>query len=244
MNRTRTPARTRTPTPIRSRHPSPLAARFALALGALFLLSTVSCAPTLRTETRTVLSTERRPLNDCRKETFARATAVKNGVLIVVAERSTCRRGTLVAQDVKTHVHEHPSYVMWFTEFGIGMFWLYLGNGDDASKIAAVVFTPFGIGAFVGFAVDIGDFNDETSIERETEVKQLRTEREPLKPAQNLAVSLELPDHRSAQGTTNARGRAFIELPEDVVVAGRSLTLTLRAGTLVEPVTLVVPEQP
>ena len=243
MSRTRTRTRTRTRSRLRN---SRLSARFNLALGALLLPGALSCAPTLRTETRTVLSTKRRPLNDCRKRTFARATAVRNGVLIVVAEQSTCRRGTLVAQQVRTDVHEHPSYVMWTAEFGVGMFWLYLmSQADDlGSGLVAAMFTPFGIGGLVGFVVDIGDFNDETSIERETEVKQLRVEREPVKPAQNLPISLELSDRRTAKGTTNSRGRAFIELPEDMLVAGRSLTLTLRAGTLIESVTLVVPEQP
>lgn len=210
------------------------------------LLLCAACAPTQRSEVRTVLSTQRKQLNDCHTDHFARAAAVRDGVLIEVAQRDACRRATLEEREVLTEVREHPDYVMWGTEFGVFMIWLGLWAAADdlGSGLVAAMFAPFGIGGITGFVVDIGDFKKETTQERESEAKNIRVERTPLKRSANLPVELELRDGRKLRSTTNENGRVFIELPSDVAAPGTKLSMTLRAGTFSQAIDVVVPTTP
>ncbi|MEZ4221369.1 MAG: hypothetical protein R3B13_10630 [Polyangiaceae bacterium] len=208
-----------------------------------FLLAT-ACAPTQRTQTRTVLSVERRPLEDCREDHFAQATAVKTGVLVEVAVRRSCQRGMTTTRLVQTEIRERPDMFVWWLEFGGTPGWLALAALADDDGSTALVAIPIALGSFIASMVDLGDFSHRVTEGPEVETTALQLTREPLHAAADLPVVLALPDGRTLRATTNARGRAFLELPAELLIPGKRITLTLNAGSLHQDVEITIPEQP
>ncbi|MEZ4224671.1 MAG: hypothetical protein R3B13_27215 [Polyangiaceae bacterium] len=201
----------------------------ASTLSTIAALASVSCAAPSTTETRRLLSSDIKFVNDCRKEQDADATPGAERVDVSVIEVERCTRGTLRTYKVHVNQFKHPPSGILVIDFamivlGVAAYEVR-GLPLEIRIVAPLVLVPAGVVRSLYNLGHIETIERVELVKDDSDLKPSLTRR----PAADQAVFLRLPDGRLVKGTTAEDGWARLMLPEDANTAG-GLTAILVAG--------------